>query len=388
MPRPRGPNYVENKNLPVKTKYDGVYTIEGTNAKGKAELIYYISYYAPDGRRRFEKAGRECKNDMTAYRAMLLRDKRIAGDELPNAERREAERAAKEAAAGKWTFNRLWAAWQADKENAGKRGTKKADQRYRKHIKGPFGEKEPKDLKPIDIDRLRLVLAKNHAKPTTISVISLIRRIERYGASTGKCPGLSFPIILKGKALGHDPRVKRSPSDAQFEAYEKKCKEWPDIQAANFQLFIAVTGIRRGSVQNLKWSDLYPDNKQNLIALLRDSKTGDVPIVLSDKAVILLRNHPRTEGIEYIFSGKGPDGKRSQRQIDRIPRMIADAAGLPSDMDPSHCFRRRLATKMKSYGTRVGMMAGGWKSPAMLLHYQSTDSEEVLAALNEASQTA
>jgi integrase len=391
----------ESKFKPTKTKYEGVYYIMGTSpATNKPEKIFYISYYR-DGKRYYEKAGRAGQDDMTASRASRIRGRKIDGLELPNVERRKAERAAKEAAAGKWTFNRLWKAWQEDKENAGKRGTQKADQRYRKHIatlpegeedpKGEpprLGNREPSDLKPLDIDRLRLYLAKDHAKSTTISVLGLIRRIERYGASTGRCPGLTFPIILKGKALGNDPRVKRSPSDEQMNSYIETCATWPDIQAGNFGAFVAHTGIRRGSVRDLKWEDLYIDNKENLIALLRDSKTGDVPIVLSDKAVLLLRNHPRTEGNPYIFTGRGPDGKRSQREIDRIPRMIANAAGLPSDLDPCHCFRRRLATRMKKFGTKVGMTAGGWRSPAMLLHYQSTDSEEVLAALNEASETA
>ena len=369
----------------ISTGYPGVYYIMGTNAKGKSERIFYISYYDPTGKRHYEKAGRAGKDDMTASRASLLRGAKAEGDKLPNVERREAVQAAKEAEEGKWTFNRLWEAWQADKENDGKRGTKKADQRYRKHLKDLLGDREPSDLKPLDIDRLRLALAKDHAKATTISVLGLIRRIERYGASTGRCPGLSFPIILKGKTLGNDPRVKRSPSDEQVATYEKTCKEWLDIQAGNFQLFIAYTGIRRGSVRNLKWEDLYLDGKENMIALLRDSKTGDVPIVLSDKAVVLLRNHPRTEGNPYIFTGADPDGKRSQRQIDRIPRIIANAAGLPADLDPCHAFRRRLATRLKKYGTKVGMAAGGWRSPAMLLHYQSTDSEEIRAALNESS---
>lgn len=376
----------EGKRFKAKsTDYPGVYYIMGTNAKGKPEKIFYISYYDPTGKRHFEKAGRAGKDDMTASRASLLRGAKADGDKdkLPNKEQRKKDAAKKSAEEGKWTFDRLWAAWQADKENDGKRGTVKADQRYRKHIKEPFGDREPFSLRPLDIDRLRIALAKDHAKSTTISIISLIRRIERYGTSTGKCAGLSFPIILKGKVLGKDPRVKRSPSDEQIESYIKTCLEWPDMQAGNFQLFIAYTGIRRGSVRNLKWDDLYLDDKKNLIVLLKASKTGDVPIVLSDKAVVLLRNHPRTEGNPYIFTGAGEDGGRSQRQIDRIPRMIANAAGLPSDLDPCHAFRRRLATRMKKYGAKVGMAAGGWKSPAMLLHYQSTDSEEILAALNE-----
>jgi integrase len=220
---------MEKKKMPLpKTKFHSagrpgvVYLIAGDG-----ERHYYIRYRTPDGRQRFEKAI-------------------IPGVRMSAA---------------------------------------KADQRYRKHLKVPFGDREPSSLKPLDIDRLRLSLATGHAKSTTITVLGLIRRIERYGASRGFCAWLSFPIILKGKKLGKDPRVKKAPTDEQFEIYIKTCEKWPDVQAGNFQLFIAYTGVRRGSARNLKWEDIDLDNAT---AVLKDSKTGDVQVVLSDDAVTLV----------------------------------------------------------------------------------------------------
>jgi integrase len=361
------------------TKFPGVYYRIGTHrGTGKPERIFYIAYWR-GGKKIEEKAGREKQDDMTASRANGIRTKKIDGDPSRQ-EKREAIQVAKEAEAGKWTFNRLWEAWQADPENVGKRGTVKADQRYRKHLKVPFGDREPSDLKPLDIDRLRLSLATGHAKATTISVLGLIRRIERYGASKELCAGLSFPIILKGKKLGKDPRIKKAPTDDQVEAYIRTCEEWPDVQAGNFQMFIAYTGVRRGSARNLKWEDLDLDNAT---AVLKDSKTGDVQIVLSDDAVTLLRSHPETEDVEYVFSGSDPDGKRSQREIDRIPAKIREAAGLPADLDPCHMFRRRLATKVEArFGIAAAMGAGGWRSPAMVINYTATTKATLRDAAN------
>lgn len=361
--------------------YPGVrYLVTASRTPGhKPKKTFYIVYRTPDRRQHFEKVVIPGER-MTPAKAAGVRADRSRGKELSNTARRKVEEAAKEAEAGKWTFDKLWTAWQEDPENAGKRGTFKADQRYKKHIKIPFGNREPKDLKPIDIDRLRLSLAKDHAKSTTISVLGLIRRIERYGASKNLCAGLTFPIVLRGKTLGREPEVKKAPTDEQVEAYIKTCEGWSDVQAGHFMLFIAYTGIRRGSVQRLRWADIDLDNQS---AVLKDSKTGDVQIVLSDDAVALLRSHPVTEDVEYVFSGDDPDGKRSQRQIDRIPRKIANAAGLPADLDPCHSFRRRLATKVEEkFGIATAMKAGGWKSPAMVINYTATTKQTLREAAN------
>ena len=374
------------------TKYPGVTCTESAShsADGEPVRTYYLQYRLA-GKSYFEKAMiRDPADDSkwiparTVVEASGLRAAKIAGDEVPNAVRREREEAVKEAEAGKWTFDRLWAAWKADPEQGhlnkkgevdlkqGKRGTLKADQRYGKHIsadpedvknreKGapsPLGDREPSDLKPSDIDDLRLFLAEGYSRETTKSIIGLVTRLSRYGASKG-VPGLSFPIILRGKQLGREAKKKRAPNAAEYAAYLETCRTWPDRQAGNFQLFIAYTGIRRGSVRDLKRGDVDLVNKR---AFLRDSKTGDVTIALSNNAVALLREHldlPRNLGNPYIFTGSDPDGKRSQKQIDTIPRKIATAAGLPADMDPCHAFRRFLRPGSRSTGPRPAWMRAG-----------------------------
>jgi len=58
-----------------KTKYPGVYFIQGSAiGTGKPERIYYI-IYRKDGRLIEEKAGRQFQDDMTAAKAAQMRTK-------------------------------------------------------------------------------------------------------------------------------------------------------------------------------------------------------------------------------------------------------------------------------------------------------------------------
>ena len=91
-----------------KTKYPGVYYIDGKAiGSNKAERIYYI-IYRKNGKQIDEKAGRQFQDDMTPARAAGMRSERISGVQPSNKEKREMEREKKKAEAGKWTIDRLW----------------------------------------------------------------------------------------------------------------------------------------------------------------------------------------------------------------------------------------------------------------------------------------
>ena len=79
------------------TKYPGVYYIESsTGRSGKPERIFYI-VYRRDGKLIEEKAGRHHSDNMTPAKAAGIRTRRMQGRELSNKERREAEKAVKDA---------------------------------------------------------------------------------------------------------------------------------------------------------------------------------------------------------------------------------------------------------------------------------------------------
>src|SRR5512135_1588578 len=120
------------------TDYPGVYFIDGKQiGTEKPERIYYIKYRTPGGKAIEEKAGRAIRDRMTAAKAAAIRGERMSGKALPNEERREAIRAKKAAAAGKWTFDRLWTEYNEQRRGGTADPTDKTN--YTKHLSPMFG---------------------------------------------------------------------------------------------------------------------------------------------------------------------------------------------------------------------------------------------------------
>jgi hypothetical protein len=142
-----------------KTKYAGVFYIEAEGAQGP-EKVYYIQYRR-NGKLIEEKAGRQHQDDMTPARASGIRARRIDGEELPNAERRAAEKAARDAEAGRWTLTKLWESYKAQKPNS--RSIVTDNSRFTKHLEPTLGKKEPHEIAALDVDRIRIMASKGHS---------------------------------------------------------------------------------------------------------------------------------------------------------------------------------------------------------------------------------
>lgn len=94
---------------------------------------------------------------MTPSRAATLRGRKIEG-EPSRKEQREAARAKAAEEEGRWTFDKLWEEWKTC--NANKHALVVDENRYLRHLKEPFGSKEPKDVSPFAVDKLRVGLLK------------------------------------------------------------------------------------------------------------------------------------------------------------------------------------------------------------------------------------
>ena len=387
-------------------KLNGVFSILGTDpATGEAETIYYIRYRTPDGKMVEEKAGRSSKPDsMTPAKARGMREDRLRGIDLPNRVKRKAERAEVKAEAERWTFDGLWEEWK--KVNADKRSRVVDDNRYRTHLQPLFGDKEPREVLPLEVDRLRVGMLKGIARPpgrtfdpnakcradysekkkkelaekaakrarerkpyavgTVVSVLSLLRRIASFGADRRLCEGLSFKVTIPKGAK----QKTEDMSEGQMARYIRTCKKWSDVQAGNFQLLMLHTGMRRSEVRNLKWSDV--DYDRGFI-LIRDPKGGeDQRIPMNDAAAELLKAPPRDHKNLYVFPGERSGGPRAIRHIAESSRAIRNAAGLPKDFRPNHGLRHTFASHLASSGevdlyTLQKMMTH--KSPTMTQRY-------------------
>jgi len=357
------------KNERFKTKYPGVTYIMGTSTTGKPEKVYYIRY-RKDGKLIEEKAGRQYQHDMTPARAAQKRAKRIEG-ELSNQEQREKAEAERKARENRWTFKRLWEAYKNQKPDL--KGMVTDQNRFEKHISPILGEKEPSELAPLDIDRIRINLGKTLSPGTVRNVMELIRRLINFGTRKNLCSGTHFQIELP--KVNNERTEDLTPDELQslMEAIEAD----DNIQAANLMKMALFTGMRRGELFNLQWSDI--DFERNFI-WIRDPKGGiNQKIPLNDAAKLLLKEHPRSES-PYVFPGKTGEKRTDiKRPVNRIKKK----AGLPKDFRALHGLRHVYASMLASTG-KVDMYTLQklltHKSPAMTQRYAHLRDEALRSA--------
>jgi len=325
-----------------KTKYPGVYYIHGKAVgTGKKERIYYIAY-RKDGKLKDEKAGRQFQDDMTPARAAQVRTNRIQGKELSNKERREAERAAKEAEEGRWTISRLWEEYKENKPNL--KGIVTDQNRFENYIKPKFGDREPAEIITLDVDRLRIKLLKSKAPGTVKNVLELLRRIINYGVKKKLCPGIDFTIEMP--QVDNEKTEDLTPD--QLSKLLKAIDKDTNIQAANMMRMALFTGLRRGEMFKLRWRHV--DFNRGFINI-KDPKGGpDQKIPLNDAARELLESHPRTRS-QFVFPGR--NGKK-RTDIKHQVNRIKEDAGLPADFRALHGLRHVYASMLASSG-EVGM---------------------------------
>lgn len=347
--------------------YPGVYWIEGTGPKGEPIRIYYI-IYRKDGRWVEEKAG---SFGMTPAKANNLRVEKIKGAKPTNKERRAKKRAEKEVSDNRWTFNRLWKAYMEAKPDL--KGLVTDENRYENHIKPDFGEKAPQEVIPLDVDRLRIRLLKNRKPQTVKNVLALLKRLVNFGVSRHLCEPFAFKITM--------PKVDNEKTEVltpeQLKSLLKVLDSTPDIQIANMMKMALYTGMRRGELLRLHWSDVDFERGFIRIRSPKGGKSQNIP--LNSKAREILRAHPRTKS-KYIFPGRdgGP-----RRCIKRALNAIKEDAGLPDDFRPLHGLRHVYASMLASSG-RVDMYTLQklltHKSPQMTQRYAHLRDETLRQA--------
>jgi len=353
----------------TKTSYPGVFYIEGTSpATGKPERIFYIRY-RKTGKMIEEKAGRQFQDDMTPARAARLRAGRIGGELPTRQEIRDRERARKEDEEGRWTMNRLWQEYTAHRQI---KGIAQDRSRFENYLKPTWGDKEPHEIQPLEIDRLRLRILKDKAPQTAKLTLALLRRIVNYGVKRQLCRPLSFHLEM--------PQVNNIRTEdlngEQLAALLEAIEQDPNIQAGNLMKMALLTGMRRGELFRLQWVDL---DLQHGFINIRQPKSGqDQKIPLNAAARELLESHPRTDS-PYIFPGRG-GGQRVDinKQVNRIKK----AAGLPKDFRALHGLRHFYASTLASSGVdpHILMKLLTHRSAAMVLRYAHLRDETLRRA--------
>ena len=360
----------------LKTNYPGVFYRESERIGGNGtQKVYYI-VFKKDGKVIEEKAGRQYADDMTPARANGIRAERIEGKRLSRKEIKDLkeaqEQAEKDAEANRWTIDRLWEEY---KRQHIIKGLVQDENRYAKHIQPLLADKEPHNLVPLDVDRLRLTVSKNHKPQTTRNVLALLRRIVNFGVKKQLCVGAGFTIELPPAGPDGEKTEDLTPDELSrlLEAIEND----DNVMAANLMRMALFTGMRRGELFRLQWTDL--DFERGFIHL-RDTKGGkDQIIPMNAEARKILETHERTDS-PYVFPGRS-----GQKRVDihKTVNRIKDAAGLPKEFRALHGLRHVYASMLASSG-KVDMYTLQklltHKSPQMTQRYAHLRDESLRAA--------
>jgi integrase len=274
---------------------------------------------------------------MTPARAARIRGQLMEGKRLTRKETRDKIEAEKQAIEERWTIDRVWKEYKD--QNPHLKGWKTYISQYDLHIKPMFGDKEPSNILPLDIDRHRLKKKKKRSPQTVSHVLKLLKRVVKFGAEQGLCSNFSFVIKI--------PAVDNKKTENLTEKQLKRLLEAIEIDnhphAGPMMKMALYTGIRRGEMFKLKWRDI--DFEGGFIHI-RDPKGGpDQVIPLNEPARELLESHPRTS--KFVFPGRGG---RQRVNIAKQVNKIKEAAALPKAFRPLQGLRHVFASSMASSG--------------------------------------
>lgn len=362
----------------VKTAYPGVYYREAQRIGGRGmERVYYITI-KKHGKMHEEKVGRHFVDDMRPAKAALIRGERIEGKRLSRKEIKQREEALKAEEEGKWTIEKLSESYFESRPDNKSRAVDSS--RYDKYLKTPFGSKEPKDLLPLDVDRIRIRLLKNKSPQTVKHVLNLLTWIINYGVKKNLCEGISFHITKPTVSNIVTEDLSQEQVKGLLEAIEADS----NIQIKNLMKMALFTGMRRGELFKLQWKHI--DFDRGFI-LLKDPKGGpDQRIPMNDEVTKLLQGHPKTSRSPYVFPGRnGKQRVSAQAGVNKIKA----AANLPEKFRPLHGLRHTYASMLASSG-QVDMYTLQrlltHKSPIMTQRYAHLRDKTLKDASNLAGQ--
>ena len=324
-------------NKRIKTNYPGVFFRESKRIGGRGlEKVYYI-VFKKSGKTLEEKVGRQYVDAMTPAKASQIRSDRIEGRRLSRKEITKRENDKKLIEKNKWTISKLW---QEYKKVTTIKGIQSDENRFKNYLDTPFSNKEPHEIMPLDVDRLRINLLKTKKPGTVKNILELLRRIINFGEKRNLCEASKFTIKM--------PRVNNIKTEdltsEQLSNLLNVLEKDPNVQIANLMKMALFTGMRRGEIFKLKWDDI--DFERGFIHI-RDPKGGPDQVIPLNKIVRdLLQKHQKTDSPLIFPNSNGIQRTDVRKSVNRIKT----EAGLPKDFRALHGLRHVYASMLASSG--------------------------------------
>ncbi len=314
------------------TEFSGVYFVKLAN-ENKSFFIRYKRH----GKSVEERAGRS-NEGWNTEKAWHLRTERMSGIKFPAGELQHGS----DLNAGlRWTFSKIFEKYLRLRPDL--KGRENDIYRFRNYLEIDFADIAPEEVSHGDVERFRHNLQNKGLKPATVRhVLELLRRLANFAVKKNYCRGLSFKLEM--------PKVENQKtenlSQDQLQKLLRVLDEDPDLQVRNLVRMALYTGMRRGELFELCWTDIDFYNK---IITVRSSKNGRHPTIpLNEMAENVLTAHAQSETkSNFVFPGRG--GKK-RTECKRPLLRIRKKAGLPEDFRLLQGLRHVYASMLVSSG--------------------------------------
>lgn len=324
--------------------YAGVFYVEAPRATRKGmEKVYFIRY-RKNGKLIEEKVGGQYKDNMTPAKASSIRGLRIEGSIPTNQERRDNVKQAKLTEQNSYSLTRIFSLFIEAKSENRSLGDDKT--RFRLYVAPVIGKKTVAELATNDIEKIKKKMLKEGKSAQTIKhVLTLVKRLVNFAAKMGYVE--SIPATLHFDMPAVDNKVTENLTSEQMSKLLQVLDEEEDKIFASLIRLALFTGMRRGALLNLQWTDL--DFERNIITLRGDvakkKKTEYIP--MNEKAKEILLAVPKTTS-RYVFPGRDNDKPRAN--ITDILKRVKEKAGLPENFRPLHGLRHSFASWLANSG--------------------------------------
>jgi len=314
------------------TEFSGVYFVELAN-----ENKSFFIRYKRNGKSVEERAGRS-NEGWDAELAYLLRSERMSVIEFQAGNIQHGS----DLKTGRhWTFSKIFEKYLRLRPDL--KGRENDIYRFKNYLEMVFADIAPADVSHGDVERFRHNLQNKGLKPATVGhVLELLRRLANFAVKKNYCRGLSFKLEM--------PKVENQKtedlSQHQLEKLLQVLEEEPDLQVSNLVRMALYTGMRRGELFELCWSDIDFHNKTITV---RSGKKGQYPTIpLNEMAEKVLAEHAHVPGSsKFVFPGR--NGKK-RTECKRPLLRIRKNAGLPEDFRLLQGLRHVYATMLVSSG--------------------------------------
>ena len=314
------------------TEFSGVYFVKLAN-----ENQSFFIRYKRNGKSVEEKAGRS-NEGWDAEIACLLRAERMSAND---AQAGELQQDSASNAGQPWTFSKIFEKYLRLRPDL--KGRENDIYRFKNYLELDFADIAPEEVTHDDVERFRHNLQNKSLKPATVRhVLELLRRLANFAVKKNYCRGLSFKLEM--------PKVDNQKTEEltqhQLQNLLRVLEEDPDLQVSNLVRMALYTGMRRGELFELCWSDIDFHHKTITV---RSAKNGQHPsIPLNEMAEKVLAEHAHVKGSsKFVFPGRsGKKRTECKRQLLRIRKN----AGLPEDFRLLQGLRHVYATMLVSSG--------------------------------------